>query len=252
MQIIPLMATPSQTLTANLANQPSTIDVITKSTGLFVDLYVNSHPKLAIFLPFPWSVDLGKAAGWVASAYQPNGRENRNALEYELRMFDNPFNMTRCAPRSRVSRPSIWRLVRFVKIIQKDAYFWQNPENNRGAIPVYVENPGYDVWNDDVAISPFGSSGRRSGLAIPDKKFIELLKNAHYRRIMLRRMNARENAVDLVEQWRLFDRDNPPDYAVLTDDALVVMDREIDRLRQERDEFRKIFYMGTEEPSRRR
>lgn len=41
MQIIPLVATPSQTLTINLANQPCTIDVITKSTGLFLNLYVN-------------------------------------------------------------------------------------------------------------------------------------------------------------------------------------------------------------------
>lgn len=44
MQIIPLQATPNQTLTVTLANQPCRINVYQQSTGLFVDLYVNDAP----------------------------------------------------------------------------------------------------------------------------------------------------------------------------------------------------------------
>ncbi len=42
MLVIPLQSVPSQTITATLNNQNTTIDVITKSTGLFVNVYVNS------------------------------------------------------------------------------------------------------------------------------------------------------------------------------------------------------------------
>jgi len=42
MLIVPLQAVPSQTLNIVLANQACTIDVLLKSTGLFVDLSVNS------------------------------------------------------------------------------------------------------------------------------------------------------------------------------------------------------------------
>lgn len=42
MQIVPLQATPSQTLTVTLANQVCTIDVYQTLYGLFMDLYVNN------------------------------------------------------------------------------------------------------------------------------------------------------------------------------------------------------------------
>lgn len=42
MLAIPLVATPSQQLTVQLAGQPCTIVVKQRSTGLYVDLYVNS------------------------------------------------------------------------------------------------------------------------------------------------------------------------------------------------------------------
>lgn len=41
-QIIPLSAVPSQSFAVNLAGQPCQITISQKSTGLFVDLYVNS------------------------------------------------------------------------------------------------------------------------------------------------------------------------------------------------------------------
>jgi hypothetical protein len=41
MQTIPLSAVPSQTVQATLAGQPCSINVITTTCGLFVDLYVN-------------------------------------------------------------------------------------------------------------------------------------------------------------------------------------------------------------------
>lgn len=41
MQIIPTQAVPSQTLTATLAGQSCKINVYAKSTGLFLDIYVN-------------------------------------------------------------------------------------------------------------------------------------------------------------------------------------------------------------------
>lgn len=42
MQIVPLQPVPSQTLTVPLANQVCTIDVYTKSTGLYLNLSVNN------------------------------------------------------------------------------------------------------------------------------------------------------------------------------------------------------------------
>lgn len=42
MQIIPTQAIPSQTLTVQLADQNCQIKIGQKSTGLFIDLYVNS------------------------------------------------------------------------------------------------------------------------------------------------------------------------------------------------------------------
>lgn len=42
MLTIPLQAEPSQIVNVVLANQPCTIDVYQKDTGLFLDLYVNS------------------------------------------------------------------------------------------------------------------------------------------------------------------------------------------------------------------
>jgi hypothetical protein len=41
MLVVPTIATPSQRLTARLGGQSCTIDVFQKSTGLFLDLYVN-------------------------------------------------------------------------------------------------------------------------------------------------------------------------------------------------------------------
>lgn len=41
MQIIPLVATPSQTVAVNLAGQNCQINVYQKAFGLFLDLYVN-------------------------------------------------------------------------------------------------------------------------------------------------------------------------------------------------------------------
>ncbi len=41
MLIIPLNPVPAQTLTAQLAGQPTRIDVLQKSTGLYLNLYVN-------------------------------------------------------------------------------------------------------------------------------------------------------------------------------------------------------------------
>ena len=41
---IPLVATPSQTLTVQLGAQPCRIDVRQRRTGLFVDLYVQDVP----------------------------------------------------------------------------------------------------------------------------------------------------------------------------------------------------------------
>jgi hypothetical protein len=42
MKIIPLQALPSQTVSVLLANQNCTINVYQKSTGMFLDLYVDS------------------------------------------------------------------------------------------------------------------------------------------------------------------------------------------------------------------
>lgn len=42
MLIVPLQPVPSQTVNILLANQACTIDVMQKSTGMFVNLYVNS------------------------------------------------------------------------------------------------------------------------------------------------------------------------------------------------------------------
>lgn len=44
MQVIPLSATPSQTLNVLLASQNCKINVYQKSTGVFLDLYVNDAP----------------------------------------------------------------------------------------------------------------------------------------------------------------------------------------------------------------
>ena len=41
MQIIPLLAVPSQTLTVQLGTQPCTLNVYQMSTGLYIDVYVN-------------------------------------------------------------------------------------------------------------------------------------------------------------------------------------------------------------------
>lgn len=41
---IPLVATPSQTLTVQLGDQPCRIDVRQRRSGLFVDLYVQDVP----------------------------------------------------------------------------------------------------------------------------------------------------------------------------------------------------------------
>ncbi len=41
MQFIPLQSVPAQTITVTLANQACKIDIAQKSTGLFVNLYVN-------------------------------------------------------------------------------------------------------------------------------------------------------------------------------------------------------------------
>lgn len=45
-QIIPLLAVPSQTLSVTLASQPCLINVYQRSTGLFFDLYLNGEPIL--------------------------------------------------------------------------------------------------------------------------------------------------------------------------------------------------------------
>ena len=42
MQVIPLTPTPSQTLTATLGGQNCKINVYQKSTGLYLDLFVNN------------------------------------------------------------------------------------------------------------------------------------------------------------------------------------------------------------------
>lgn len=42
MLTIPIQPTPSQTITVSLANQQCTINVYQKSTGLYVDLFVNN------------------------------------------------------------------------------------------------------------------------------------------------------------------------------------------------------------------
>ena len=44
MQIIPLSPVPSQTFTVLLAGQSCRINVYAKTTGVFVDLYVNNAP----------------------------------------------------------------------------------------------------------------------------------------------------------------------------------------------------------------
>jgi hypothetical protein len=41
MLVIPTVATPSQTLTVQLAGQPTQLNIYQKSTGLFCDVYVN-------------------------------------------------------------------------------------------------------------------------------------------------------------------------------------------------------------------
>ncbi len=41
MMIIPVQAVPSQTLTVQLAGQRTRINIYTKTTGMFVDVYVN-------------------------------------------------------------------------------------------------------------------------------------------------------------------------------------------------------------------
>lgn len=43
MQIVPLQAVPSQTLTINLANQICTIDVYQKLSGLYMNLYIEGQ-----------------------------------------------------------------------------------------------------------------------------------------------------------------------------------------------------------------
>ena len=47
MQIVPTLAVPSQTITVTLGNQPCSIAVYQKSTGLFLDLAVNSVPIIS-------------------------------------------------------------------------------------------------------------------------------------------------------------------------------------------------------------
>lgn len=42
--VIPLVATPSQTLTVQLGQQSCRLDVRQRRTGLFVDLYVQAQP----------------------------------------------------------------------------------------------------------------------------------------------------------------------------------------------------------------
>lgn len=44
MLIVPLVPVPAQTLTVQLANQPCTITVCQRTTGIFVDLSVNDAP----------------------------------------------------------------------------------------------------------------------------------------------------------------------------------------------------------------
>lgn len=44
MLVVPLVSVPSQTLTIQLANQPCTINVYQRSTGVFIDLFVNDAP----------------------------------------------------------------------------------------------------------------------------------------------------------------------------------------------------------------
>ena len=44
MLVVPLVSVPSQTLTIQLANQPCTINVYQRTTGVFIDLFVNDAP----------------------------------------------------------------------------------------------------------------------------------------------------------------------------------------------------------------
>ena len=44
MLAIPIQAAPNQSLTVTLANQPCLINIYQLSTGLYIDLYVNSSP----------------------------------------------------------------------------------------------------------------------------------------------------------------------------------------------------------------
>lgn len=43
-QIIPVIATPNQTLTSQLAGQACRVNLYQKTTGLYVDLFVNNAP----------------------------------------------------------------------------------------------------------------------------------------------------------------------------------------------------------------
>lgn len=42
MQIVPILDTPSQTLNVNLGGQFTTISIWTRTTGVYLDLYVNN------------------------------------------------------------------------------------------------------------------------------------------------------------------------------------------------------------------
>lgn len=42
MQVIPLQATPAQTLNVTLNNQACTLNIYAKSTGLYIDVYVSN------------------------------------------------------------------------------------------------------------------------------------------------------------------------------------------------------------------
>lgn len=42
MQVVPLQAVPNQSLNVSLGSQPVALDILTKTTGLFCNVYVNS------------------------------------------------------------------------------------------------------------------------------------------------------------------------------------------------------------------
>ena len=218
-----------------------------------IDAHIEGHPRLArarfwlkIWSPLPWRVDLSRAANWVRLYYQP-GR-NFKELEYELRMLDQPFGSKRQATMARyeplVLRPSIWRLALFVKGIQKDHHFWE-----KTPYPAKVDIPRFtpldmSFFHDDTTISSYNRSPRQPAGKIPDDKFFPLIEKAQYDKIMLRRAQVREDAKALVEQWNL---DQPDAEKILT-----TMDDKIDKLRQDRDDLRGMFYLGPEEPMRKR